>query len=53
MQLPIFEWYVTRPVVKKENKKETLYDEIGLCDQNKSTVLGSIVTTTGRAYLIA
>lgn len=42
---------MARLVVKNENQTYSCYDEIGLCDQNKNTVLDSIVTTTGRTYV--
>jgi hypothetical protein len=33
-------------------KKEMCYIEIGLCGQNLDTILGSLVDTSGRAYVI-
>ena len=50
---PLFEWCMARIVVKNGHQKDTCYNEIGLCAQHISTILGSLVNNTiGRMYLI-
>lgn len=49
---PLFEWYMAGFVVKNKHQKAMCYDEIGLCIQNILTILGSILDTIGRAYVI-
>lgn len=49
---PLFEWYMVGFVVKNKHQKAMYYDEIGICTQNISTILGSIFDTIGRAYMI-
>lgn len=43
----MFEWYMARLVVNNGRQKDTFYYDIGLCGQNVSTILGSILNTTG------
>ena len=43
---------MARLVVKNGHQKETCYNELELCAQNKDNVLGSVVNTIGRAYVI-
>ena len=38
---------MARLVVKNGHQKDTCYKEIGLCAQNKDTVLGSVVNRIG------
>ena len=43
----------TRFVLKNRDQKDTSYDEIGLlCGQHVITILGLIIFTIGRAYVI-
>lgn len=44
---------MARPVVKNGSLKGTCYDEIGLCFQDKDTILGSEVNAIGKASAIA
>ena len=44
--------YMSRLMLRTDTQKDTCYNEIGLCAQNKDTILGSIVNTNGRAYVI-
>jgi hypothetical protein len=46
-----FEWYMVRLTVLKGHHRGTCHNAIGLCAQHKDTILGSIVTTIGRAYV--
>lgn len=48
----IFESYMARPRVKSRDHKRHGIMRLD-CAQNRDTVLGSIVNTVGRAYLIA
>lgn len=48
---PIFEWYMARLIVKKGHQNVS-HNEIKLCAQNVVTILGSIVSTIGRAHTI-
>ena len=41
------ESYMARLVVKNGRQKDTFYYDIGLYGQNVSTILGSILNTTG------
>jgi hypothetical protein len=43
---------MARLVVMTGHQKDTCYNEIGLCAQNKDTVLGSVVNRLGRANVI-
>jgi hypothetical protein len=43
---------MARFVVKNGHKKDTCFDEVGLCAQNIDTILDSIVNTIGRVYVI-
>ena len=48
-----FEWYVAkRLLVNKRDQKEVCCDEIELCAKKLGTILGSIVNTIGRVYVI-
>jgi hypothetical protein len=38
---------MARLVVKNGRQKDTFYYDIGLCGQNVSAILGSILNTTG------
>ena len=40
-------------VVKNGHQKDMCYNEIGLCAQNKDSVLGSLINRSGRVYVIA
>ena len=53
MQTPMFEQYMTRLVIKIEHQKDICSDEIDLRAQNKDTILGSVLNSIGRAYVIA
>ena len=44
---PIFEWYMTKPVLENGHQNDICYDEIGLCAQYIDTIVGSIVNTLG------
>lgn len=46
--IPIFECYMARFIIKNGHRK--VDDEIGLCAQNISTIVGSIVNIFGKAY---
>lgn len=37
----IFVWYMTSFIIKYGHQKDTCYDEIGLCPQIMSTLVGS------------
>ena len=43
---------MARFVVKNGHKKDTCFDEFGLCAQNIDTILDSIVNTIGTVYVI-
>lgn len=50
--IPIIEWYMARPGVKRRHQKDMCHDEIGLCARNLDTILGSIVNIIiVRAYV--
>ena len=40
---------MARLVVENIHQKDTLYNEIGLCAQSMSTILGQMINTIGRA----
>ena len=46
------ECYMARLGVKNGHRKDMCKDEIGLCAQNIDAILGSIVNTIWRAYVI-
>lgn len=49
-----FEWCMAkRLLVKKRGKKEVCCDEIELCAKKIGTVLGSVLNTIGRVYVIS
>lgn len=50
---PTFEWYMARFAVENGHQEGICFNEIGLCAQNISIILGSkFVNTIGRAYVI-
>ena len=49
---PKFQCCTIRLLVKNGKQTDTSYNKIGLCAQNMSTILGSVVDTIGRAYVI-
>lgn len=50
---PTFEWYMTRFAVENGHQEDIFVNEIGLCAQNISIILGAkFVNTIGRAYVI-
>ena len=50
---PISEWYMIRLVVLRGHHKGTCHDAIGLYAQHKDKILGLIVITIRRAYVIS
>jgi len=53
MQTPMFDQYMARLVIKIKHQKGICSDEIDLCAQNKDTILGSVLNSIERAYVIA
>jgi hypothetical protein len=45
-------WYMSRLLVKNGHKKDTCFNEGSLCDPNIGTILGSIISTLGKVYVI-
>lgn len=45
-------WHMTWLVLKYGHQKDMCYDETGLCAQSIDTILGSMVNTIGRAYML-
>ena len=50
--IPKFNWYMRRVVVENGHSKDTCHDNIGLCAYCIDIVVGSMVSTIGRVYVV-